>query len=174
MANLEEILMRSKQVMDKTKNMPRSGKVMTDGEMSYPQVNEASEPRFSESVARKSKLPREIVEAIRGAETSAPSSIMDSLDTTRLERVAKAERTMIKEQATPTNSSNVDYSLIRMIIEETMKKYMGQLKKNLLSESNHGSGLQLMTKQGNTFRFVTEDGKIFEGKMTYKGNINDR
>lgn len=181
MADLNSILQRSKAVMARTKDLPyggyvdkAGGTVNAEGEIMF-ESRTSNSPTFSESAASKSKLPQEVINAMR-ASSNEPISIIDSvgISETLKENINKQQNKQLKEtrQATTTNSQTIDYPLIRMMIEETMKKYMGQLKKSLINEDK-GGGLQLMTQKGNTFRFVTEDGKIFEGKLTYKGNIND-
>ena len=125
---------------------------------------------FNEAVAKQSKLPKEIIDAMRQS-ANEDTSILGNLTSNMAKQNAK-QKTVITEEKTPVATSpTVDYSLIRMIVEESIKKYASQLKKSAINESQ-GSNLQLMTKKGNTFRFVTEDGKIFEGKLIYKGNIN--
>lgn len=190
MADLNEILQRSRVIMNNTKDLPYGGYVEKAGGIpasEYGDVvfeskeNTSSTPSFSEKAASKSKLPQEIIEAMRKS-SSEPVSIIDTVgisESLKNPKLTQQKASLLSEnkqqklpQPSPTQSQIVDYSLIRMMIEETMKKYMGQLKKSLLNE-NKGSGLQMMTQKGNTFRFVTEDGKIFEGKLTYKGNIKD-
>lgn len=186
MADLNSILQRSKAVMEKTKNLPYGGyvdksqiTVDKDGDVFVESMVKNDEaPMFNESIASKSKLPQEVIEAMRKS-SNEPISV---IDTTRLSEsliTNNKQKKQIKETVydattqTPNNASQtIDYSLIKMIVEDSIKKYTTQLKKTIISEEK-GNGIQLMAKQGNTFRFVTEDGKIFEGKLTYKGNIND-
>lgn len=174
--DLTEVLRKSKVVMNKSKDMPRGQRGLLD-DNALPNISESSNnaPIFSEMVASRSKMPKEIIEAMRQS-SSEPRSFLDMVDTEELiqENELSKKKQVIKE-ATPQVqvSTSIDYSMIRMMIEETMRKYMGSLKKTIINE-NKGNGLQLMTQKGNTFRFVTEDGKIYEGKLTYKGNINDK
>ena len=176
MSSLEEVLARSKQVMNKTKDMKRglfNNKIdMATGELSV-QSRSNQAPVFSESVAKNSNLPKEIIDVIRKGQESNKVSVLDSLDINKQQVLGEnrvVESNIQQVQQTQSNGT-IDYSLIRMMIEDTMKKCIGQLKKTIINE-NQNSGLQLMTKKGNTFRFVTEDGKVFEGKLTYKGNLN--
>lgn len=175
--NLNDILMRSKAVMNKTKDLPYGGYVeskgtttLEDGSVIFSN-DQNSSPMFNESVASKSKLPQEIINAMRNSANESVS-VIDSIEMSNslredLVRKTPNQQSVTRQQATST----VDYSLIKTIMEDTVKKYIGGLKKTMLAEEK-GSGLQLMTKKGNTFRFVTEDGKIFEAQLTYKGNIN--
>lgn len=186
--NLQAVLAKSKQVMERTKNLPyggyneQSGTVVNNknGDVMFEQrirTNDNS-PVFSEEAASKSKLPKEIINAIRESSTSTTSSVTDSINLTKPQRnpydIITEEKTIQPQVATNTNVG-IDYSLIRMMIDESIKKYTSQLKKTILNESKGtNSGLQMMTKQGNKFRFVTEDGKIFEANLVYKGNLNDK
>lgn len=171
--DLSKILQRSKNVINRTKNMPYGGYVekhgtslLEDGSVVFNSNN--SNLVINEEVAKKSKLPIEVINAMRNS-ASTQSSVLDTIPSSLKEEIAK--QTPSKASVQQNTTSMVDYSLIKTIMEDTVKKYIGSLKKSLLSEEK-GSGLQLMTKKGNTFRFVTEDGKIFEGQLTYKGNIN--
>ena len=188
--DFNEILARSKAVMNQVENSPRkrtnkqnyNATLSEDDEKPMP-IDERllgnsssfsmSAPVFSESVAKESKLPKEIIDAMRNVSSTSQSSVSVLDNVANLPK--KAPKQNINEVSTKEANNSVDYSLIKMMIEETMRKYIGQLKKTILTESkeNSNNGLSMMTKQGNKFRFVTEDGKIFEADLTYKGNLND-
>jgi hypothetical protein len=74
-------------------------------------------------------------------------------------------------------SSNIDYSLIKTIVEDCVKKYSSALKKSILNESkelmkeNVGT-LQAM-KLGNKFSFVDDEGNLYEAKLTFIKNLNE-
>ena len=70
----------------------------------------------------------------------------------------------------------VDYSLIRTIVEESVKKYVGSLKKSLLNENKQQStdDNMVLMKIGESFKFVTKNGDIFEAHLVKKGNINEK
>lgn len=178
--DLNAVLAKSKQVMDKTKNLPyggyneqagtsvnnKNGDVMFEQRMS----NNNNAPFFSESAASKSKLPKEVIEAMRKTSSSETSKNVQQRNP--YEQINE----QVQHQQQPVQQQGIDYSLIRMMIDESIKKYTSQLKKTIINESKekNNGGLQMMTKQGNTFRFITEDGKIYEAKMTYKGNLNEK
>lgn len=187
--DLQAVLAKSKQVMDKTKDLPYGGYIEQsgtavnnkNGDVMFEQrvASNDGEPMFSESVASKSKLPKEIIDAVRNSSSMESDVSVTSGLKLKKPKPQRNPYEMITEEAVPSQTasgSSIDYSLIRMMIEESMKKYISQLKKSLISESksNNGGGLQMMTKQGNKFRFVTEDGKIFEANLVYKGNINEK
>lgn len=134
---------------------------------------------FNEESIKNSKLPKEVLELMRESSkdrSKLESSVSSKLDPELINSVNSKNKKRINESSSQIQSfsnSGVDYEHIKMIMEGCMKKYLSNIKKTLITENN-GSTLELMTQQGNTFRFVTSDGKIFEGKLTYKGNINNK
>lgn len=179
--DLNEILSRSKAVMDRTKDAPRRHMEREDIAASYEMTDgmnsrdTSSAPMFNESIASKSQLPKAVIDMMRNTaeeQINSGASVLDTMNISLPQPKPQKKQQVVKENTVPQVSSSVDYSLIKMIVEEAMKKYTTSLKKSMLQEGQ-GSGLQLMTKKGNTFRFVTEDGKIFEGKLEYKGKLDN-
>lgn len=131
------------------------------------------------------KLPKEILESMKTNPINmdaafGSTSILDELNSAtqgKLFEEMSPKQSQVFEQTNHTtpNSGNIDYSIIRMICEETMKKYIGSLKKSILSESkqNEPSELKAM-KIGNKFSFITNDGNIYEAKLVLKGNVKDK
>ena len=77
-----------------------------------------------------------------------------------------------------SNHGNVDYSLIKDIVENTIKKYANALNKRIINESKSTakgniSDLKAM-KIGDKFSFIAENGDIYEAKLTFKGNIKNK
>lgn len=144
--------------MDKTKDLPYGNYVKNAGGKVNADTMEVQfesrqtldgAPIFSESAAQKSKMPKEIIEAMRKT-ASESTSCLDNVLTEQVMNEAKASRRTVNETKIPqvnnTVAQQIDYSLIRMMIEESMKKYIGSLKKSLINE-NKGSGLQMMTQK---------------------------
>lgn len=136
--------------------------------------------QFSEQVMAKSKLPKEVLEVMKESSKERQkleSSVSSNLDPKLIASINSNKKpqtiTEAPKQQYNNGGGSVDYEVIKMIVEGCMKKYTANLKKTLMTESK-GSTLELMTQQGNTFRFVTSDGKIFEGKLTYKGNLKEK
>lgn len=130
---------------------------------------------FDESGMNNSKLPKAVLEVMKESRKdrlSLHNAASNSLPQELINEVngKKQNKQKIQETVVSSVGNNVDYSLIKTIVEDCMKKYVGSLKKTLMTE-NKGNSLELMTQQGNTFRFVTADGKLFEGKLTYKGKV---
>lgn len=136
---------------------------------------------FTESNYENSRLPKEVLMAMRESAKDRQNinfSVTANVDASKINKQNTSKNVITEQVQTQqpiqvTNSSSIDYSLIKMIVEECVKKQIGGLKKSILSE-NRVELPETMVQQGNTFKFVTKDGKIFEGKLTYKGNINDK
>lgn len=135
-----------------------------------------------------SKLPKEIVESFKTQpiNTSLLSggmnggSVLDTINSLSGNQLMKEEnnppRTQIVEQQTtvPTNS-NIDYSMIKMIVEDCMRKYTSSLKKSILSEQKESNNNTLQAlKIGDKFSFVTNNGDLYEAKLTFVKNIKNK
>ena len=85
---------------------------------------------------------------------------------------------IIKEtvQVQPQITSTVDYSMIKMIVEDCMRKYTSSLKKQLISENKttQDSGTLQAMKIGNKFSFIDSKGNIFEATLKKVGNVNNK
>jgi len=72
-----------------------------------------------------------------------------------------------------TPSAQIDYPMIRTIVEEIVRKYAVSLKKNILSEGKQEPMSQVNTiALGETFKFLTKNGDIYECTMKKVSNIN--
>ena len=124
-------------------------------------------------------LPKEIVEAFKQNPIGN-----DPIDTTN-DEVQEVKQIMKNSNNLPTQNvineqttNGVDYGLIKTIIESAVKKYANALNKRIISENKSTakgniSELKAM-KIGNKFSFISENGDIYEAKLTYKGNIKDK
>lgn len=75
----------------------------------------------------------------------------------------------------PQVSAQIDYPMIRTIVEEIVRKYAVSLKKNILAESKQNGINEVNTiALGETFKFLTKDGTIYECTMRKVGNINNK
>lgn len=80
----------------------------------------------------------------------------------------------IQQQYTPQYQSapQIDYPMIRTIVEEIVRKYATSLNKRIVNE---GKGSEINTiALGKNFRFLASDGTIYECSMKKVGNVNDR
>ena len=76
----------------------------------------------------------------------------------------------------PQVSQQIDYPMIRTIVEEIVRKYAVSLKKNILTESKQTTPINQVNTiaLGETFKFLTKDGSIYECTMRKVGNINNK
>jgi len=71
----------------------------------------------------------------------------------------------------PQSAGGVDYSIIRMMLEDIVSKEIRQLKKSLLTESKQLEGGQVVIKVGNGIQFITNNGDVFGGSLKKIGNV---
>lgn len=145
-----------------------------------------------------SKLPSAIVESFKtnnidtsglgGAIGGRGGSILDDLDMLTNGKVLQEETIQIQQpkqqkqviqetvQVQPQVTANIDYSMIKMIVEDCMRKYTSALKKQILSESKttQDVGTLQAMKIGNKFSFIDSKGNVYEATLTKKGNINEK
>ena len=130
------------------------------------------------------KLPKEILESFKKTNIDTTSfapetSVLDQMGI-RPQKAQKSVRSQINEEkSTPvqtTSTNGIDYSLIKMIVEESVKKYMGAYTKKILSESvNKESNNPVHTIQmGDRFNFVTKNGDLYEAQLVFKRNLKEK
>lgn len=159
------------------------------------EIQEYSAPQqqFSSTSLQNSKLPKEIIESMvnNPIDTTmlempgVTTSILDQMDYLTNGKILQNEKKqaptrtkkVVTEQVSQVqpSSNNVDYSLIRTIVEDCVKKYTTALKKSVLTEnkgSSDGSELQAM-KIGNKFSFITKNGDLYEAQLKFIKNINE-
>jgi translation initiation factor IF-2 len=132
------------------------------------------------------KLPSAILQAFK--ENPIDTSVLESnmgmesqtsvLDALKIKPKPKQKQVIVENTVSqqPQPTTMVDYSLIRTIVEESVKKYVGSLKKSLLNENKQQStdDNMVLMKIGESFKFVTKNGDIFEARLVKKGNINEK
>ena len=177
--------MESNGTLDKVKTeAERSGRFSYDvnGQVNMNITESTNRPiQTSNKISQSGmKLPKEILESMTTnpiGQTTPTSSILDELNlATNGELLNQPQQITEQQTVSPMPiSSTIDYSMIRMICEETMRKYIGSLKKSMLNESkNSDSNTLKAMKIGDKFSFVTNNGEIYEAKLEYKGNINKK
>lgn len=151
------------------------------------------------------KLPKSILESIKQNPMPVSSSLMPSTADSGVEALMnhlkstspqmqqmgqnKQQQSVPKfseyvqtnnNQAAPqVVTSAVDYSLVKTIVEDIVKKYSIALKKNILAETKNitqtdNTGQVKLLKIGKSFQFLDDDGNIYEAVLKYKGNVNDK
>lgn len=73
-------------------------------------------------------------------------------------------------------SSQIDYPMIRNIVEETVRKYAQSLNKRIINESKGNSQVNEISTiaLGDTFKFLAKDGTLYECTMKKIGNISNK
>lgn len=88
---------------------------------------------------------------------------------------AEQIRQYVNESAQPQGTSQqIDYPMIRTIVEEIVRKYTVSLKKNLMTESKQGGSEINTIMLGKGFKFLDSKGNLYECTMKKIGNINDK
>lgn len=136
---------------------------------------------YSEQKIKASKIPSIIQESfLKTAERNNPSitaSILDEINPIQIEKTSTIERT---DKSPKTNineaSSNgaIDYPTIRAIMEDVVRKYTTSLKNKLLTESTKSSAEVSGIVLGKSFKFVANNGDLYEAKLTKIGNIHKK
>lgn len=136
----------------------------------------------SSVVGGKTHLPKEILETF-GIETDNDGTIIKEEgaemgnDAQLIQESMYQEPNVSRGVITETASNGVDYSLIKTIVESTMKKYLGAYMKKYLNEGkiiNENSSELKAIKLGNKFSFITDNGDLYEAKLVFKKNINKK
>lgn len=139
-----------------------------------------------------SKMPKAVIESFKrnpGKTANLPSGLGGSvLDGFKYEPVqpSQPQRSMVTEQyqagmQTMPQTSGIDYSLIKTIIDEsvdkTVKKYVSALSKKLISEgvgAGNGANKVDTIMLGDKFNFCDSDGNLYEATLKFKKNIKKK
>lgn len=151
-------------------------------ELNYNDNNYQGQVEYSNN----SKLPKEIFESM----TKQPiitqdviqsamggTSVLDSI-IPQVKRQQKAKT--INENIIPSQNiqANVDYSLIKTIVEDCVKKYANAIAKKVLSESKKTNenelSLSTIKVNGDKIQFLTENGDLFSAKLEFIKNIKKK
>ena len=73
-----------------------------------------------------------------------------------------------------SSSQQIDYPMIRTIVEEIVRKYAVSLNKKILSEGKQNTNEISTIALGKTFKFLDQSGNIYECTMKKVGNINQK
>lgn len=73
-------------------------------------------------------------------------------------------------------SAQIDYPMIRTIVEEIVRKYAVSLNKKIISEGKQTQSAPTVNTiaLGESFKFLDSEGNIYECKMVKKGNIKKK
>jgi hypothetical protein len=71
-------------------------------------------------------------------------------------------------------SAQIDYPMIRTIVEEIVRKYAVSLNKKIINESKQTPNQVNTIALGETFKFLDNDGNIYECTMKKVGNVKNK
>ena len=142
---------------------------------------------YNEPIVQKtnSKLPKEILESFKNKQIDTTplgfgvnTSILDEINYKTQGQLFKQEQPkpqVVTEQKTiQPSTSNVDYSMIKMIVEDCMKKYMSSIKKTILNENKTNNDSLKAMKIGDKFSFITNNGDLYEAELKFIKNLNNK
>ncbi len=128
---------------------------------------------------KNSMLPPEIIQEMM----SNPIDTVSELDKITLPPVKKPARNEVQRQqiredirfnTAPISSSNpIDYSLLKTIIDESVKRNLLEMKNAQLNESTTSSLKTMKLGNGNKLSFLDSKGNLYEATLVFKRNIND-
>lgn len=160
--------------------------------------SQVSSPQINASKVKMSGLPKEILESIEQNPLDVTSEIMgntssvlDKLNLNASKRLMVDNKPMnniveqVNRQPSPSQIMNeenlktqsIDYSLIRMIVEDIIKKYASTIVKKVINESkennkgvNENNNLSVL-KMGDKFQFLAENGDLYVANLKFVKNI---
>lgn len=192
--NLVNKLNRAKKVIDVTstnefnqyaKNLTENMSLDDDSFSNYvPSIENResiSNDNISDDSYKFSKMPKEIIESIK----SKPLVVKDVSDDAISELVKRVSPKMNvaenkekvkfsdfinKNNNSNTTQSQIDYSLIKLIVNDAIKENISQIKASLLTENKTDKKVSYL-RLGDSLQFLDSDGNLYEAKLTFKRNI---
>jgi hypothetical protein len=130
------------------------------------------------------KLPSAILESFKnnpGADDMELMRALSGSDDLAFLNAPTQQRQVVQEtvqqpqtQTIVQPSGAIDYPMIRTIVEEIVRKYAGSITKKVINESKVGNvGTMNTIMIGDKFKFLTDNGDIYECTMKRVSNINE-
>lgn len=142
---------------------------------------------YTEPIVQKtnSKLPKEILESFKNKQIDTSplgfgvnTSILDEINYKTQGQLFNQEppkpQVVTEQKTIQPQSTNIDYSMIKMIVEDCMKKYMSSIKKTILNESKTNNDNLKAMKIGDKFSFITNNGDLYEAELKFVKNLNNK
>ena len=156
--------------------------ITTDSLLSSSKVDRTSRMSTGRMSVAAGNVPSIIRESFQSqpplAQQEMTSSVLDGmfgdLFTEQITRPVMEEDTQQPQvqQVVPQYSAQIDYPMIRTIVEEIVRKYTTSLSKKMVNE-NKSSEVNTISL-GKTFKFLANNGDIYECTMKKVGNINKK
>lgn len=83
-------------------------------------------------------------------------------------------RQIVNEGMGTQMTQQIDYPMIRTIVEEIVRKYAVSLNKKIINESKQTPNQVNTIALGETFKFLDNDGNIYECTMKKVGNVKNK
>ena len=104
--------------------------------------------------------------------TESSGSVLDGLKLTpsprRQEPIVEQRYTSTPQPQIPTGTVGVDYTIIKAIVEECIKRNIEEIKSSILQESTLK---RVRLGEGNKIQLVDNKGNLYESTLEYKKNI---
>lgn len=104
--------------------------------------------------------------------TESSGSVLDGVNLTssprRQEPVVEQRYTPTPQPQIPAGTPGVDYTIIKAIVEECIKRNIEEIKASILQES---SLKRVRLSEGNKIQLVDNKGNLYESTLEYKKNI---
>lgn len=129
-----------------------------------------------ESFSKNPNISGGMYPSFEGQASSDLDFLLGSSLNEKRQKNKSSKKIMVEEtEVRPKDSSSqqIDYPMIRTIVEEIVRKYSLSLKNKILSEDTAKNELSVVTI-GKGFKFLDSKGNIYEAKLTKLGNINNR
>lgn len=115
-------------------------------------------------------LPVEILESFnKQPSPEVSSSRIDNATNYLLQNKKIQNINENKEYYNTHQTNNIDYSLIKTIVNECISSQLSSIKENILNE-NIIKGFTL--KEGNKIQFISKNGNLYEGELKLKKKKN--
>lgn len=152
---------------DRKINMVKtSNKSTLDAEPIY----ESNDMGISYDKAVNSKMPEFIKNSMLNERIEMPGSSVSILDELNVPAYTKpmTNVNVLKENTTQVNS-NVDYSIIKAIVNECLREYF-----NNKQSINESTTLQTIGLQNGNISLVDNKGNVYKAKLVKIGNTNEK
>lgn len=137
-----------------------------------------NENNLTEENFKTSKLPKEILDEIQKNPLNINNgmSFIDELIEPLESRKVSQRNTTTNNNSVPMNNNiapGIDYTIIKAIVDESVKRNLSELFNNVINESKDNNYLQLLRiGKGNKIQVLDNKGNLYESVLTLKKNIN--
>lgn len=177
---MNNILSRASQLMndERFNSIVESTRIVSDGEGNILESERGSYKKPSDntdyyndikdlSSNGKSGLPQEILESFRKMPSLSGEVNMQqrTLNDLNISIPKQQPQQVIRENIYAPNNTNIDYSIIKAIVNECISSQMENIKQSLLNESTVKA---FTIKDGNKVQFLSKNGDLYEGELKLK------